>query len=88
MCIIIPVAHSTLLSLVRADMESFSPLQPLDVNIILFSRIPEYLVRSQWCKESQACFPWHRSCEELVRLALSGLWHVPKVFQSCREGNS
>lgn len=30
----------------------------------------------------------HRSCEELVLLALSGHWQVPKVFQSCWEGNS
>lgn len=56
MCIITVVAHSRLHSLV---WRHFSRSSYFDVNIILFSRIPEYLVESQWCKEAPDCFLRH-----------------------------
>lgn len=56
MCLITVVAHSRLqLGMSR----NFTLIQLLDVNVILFSRIPEYLLKSLWWKGAQACFLRH-----------------------------
>lgn len=69
-----------------ADKGNFYAVRLLDVNIQQNPRISseELVVQRRSGLLSEA----HGSCEELVRLAQSGLWQVPKVFQSCREGNS
>lgn len=40
------------------------------------------------CKSPALLGKTNGSCEEAGTETLSGLWPVPKVFQSCREGNS
>lgn len=89
MCIIAAVPRSRRQFGFGAEWRLFffflTPIQPLDVSVLPFSRMPGYLTKSRrWEGPGACCEEVLRSCEWWKRLA-GTCWQVPMVFQSCWE---